>query len=67
MILFTSTFTDTIYEQWLAVKQTNNNKTAQITDTVITLETLRDSLILGTISDYSAKQRLLDAMDIKIK
>ena len=44
-----STSTDTIYEQWLAVKQTNNNKTAQITDTVITLETLRDSLPPGTI------------------
>ena len=56
-----------IYEQWLAVKQTINNKTAQITNTVITLETLRDSLPPGTISDYSAKQRLLDAMDIKLK
>ena len=62
-----STSTDTIYEEWIAVKQTNNNKTAQITDTVITLETLRDSLPPGTISEYSAKQRLLDAMDIKLK
>ena len=62
-----STSTDTIYEQWLAVKQTANGKTAQITDTVINLETLRDSLPQGTISDYSAKQRLLDAMDIKLK
>ena len=62
-----STSTDTIYEQWLAVKQTNNNKTAQITDTVITHETLRDSLLPGTISDYSAKQRHPDAMDIKLK
>src|ERR1700743_1190892 len=62
-----STSTDTIYEQWLAVKQTTNGKTAQITDTVINLETLRDSLPQGTISDYSAKQRLLEAMDIKLK
>jgi len=62
-----STSTDTIYEQWLAVKQTTNGKTAQITDTVITLETLRDSLPLGMISHYLAKQRLLDAMDIKLK
>src|ERR1700743_2294720 len=62
-----STSTDTIYEQWLAVKQTTNGKTAQITDTVINLETLRESLPQGTISDYSAKQRLLDAMDIKLK
>ena len=50
-----STSTEKIYEQWLAVKQANKNKTAQITDTVITLETLRDSLPPGTISDYSAK------------
>ena len=62
-----STSTDTIYEQWLAVKQTANGKTACITDTVINLETLRDILPQGTISDYSAKQRLLDAMDIKLK
>ena len=62
-----STSTDTICEQWLAVKQTNNNKTAQITDTVIALETHRDSQPPGTISDYSAKQRLLDAMDVKLK
>ena len=62
-----STSTDIIYEQWLAVKQTNNNKIAQITDSVITLETLRDSLPPGMISDYSAKQRLLDPMDIKLK
>ena len=61
------TSTDTIYEQWLAVKQTTNGRTAQITDTVINLETLRDSLPQGTISDYSAKQRLLDALDIKLK
>ena len=61
-----STSTDTIYEEWLAVKQTNNNKRAQITDTVIILETQRDSLPAGTISDYSVKQRLLDAMDIKL-
>jgi len=59
--------TDTSYEQWLAVKQTSNGKTAQITDTVITLETLRDSLPPGTISDYLAKQRLLDARDIEAK
>jgi len=39
----------------------------QITDTVITLETLRDSLPPGTISDYSAKQSLLDTLDIKLK
>ena len=62
-----STSTDTIYEQWLAVKKTTNGRTAQITDTVINLETLRDSLPQGTISDYSAKQRLLDAMEIKLK
>jgi len=62
-----STFTDTIYEQWLAVKPITNGKTAQITDTVITLVMLRDSLPPGMISDYSAKQRLLDAMDIKLK
>ena len=62
-----STSTDNIYEQWLAVKQTTKGKTAQITDTVINLETLRDSLPQGTISDYSAKQRLPDAMDIKLK
>ena len=62
-----STSTDTIYEQWLTVKQTTNGRTAQITDTVINLETLRESLPQGTISDYSAKQRLLDAMDIKLK
>ena len=62
-----STSTDTIYEQWLAVKQTANGKTAHITDTIINLEKLRDSLPDGTISDYSAKQRLLDAMDIKLK
>ena len=36
-------------------------------DTVITMETLRDSLPPGTISDYTAKQRLLDTMDIKLK
>ena len=58
---------NTIYEQWLAVKQTTNGKTAQITDTVINLETLIDSLPHGIISDYSAKQRLLNAMDIKLK
>jgi len=62
-----STSTDTIYEQWLAVKQTTNGKTAQIIDIVITLETLRGSLPPGTISGYRAKQRLLDAMDIKLK
>ena len=61
-----STSTDKIYEQWLAVKQTNNNKTGQITDTVITLERLRDSLPPETISDSSAKQSLLDAMDNKL-
>ena len=62
-----STSTDTIYEQWLAVKQTTNGKTAQITDTVINLETLKDSLPQETISDYLAKLRLLDAIDIKLK
>ena len=62
-----STSTDTIYEQWLAVKQTTNGRTVQITDTVINLETPRDSLPKGTISDYSAKQGLLDTMDIKLK
>ena len=62
-----STSADTIDKQWLAVKQTNNNKTAQITDTGITLGTLRDSLPPGTISDYSAKQGLPNAMDIKLK
>ena len=62
-----STSTDTIYEQWLAFKQSTNGRTAHITDPVINLETLRDSLTLGTISDYSAKQRLLDAMDIRLK
>ena len=62
-----STSTNTIYEQWLAVKETNNNKTAQITDTVITVETLRDSLPSGRILDYSGKQRLRDARDIKLK
>ena len=36
-------------------------------DTVITLETHRDSLPSGMISDYSAKQRLLDTLDIKLK
>ena len=50
-----STSTDTIYEQWLAVKQTTNGKTAQITDTIITLETLGDGLPPGTILDYSTK------------
>ena len=60
-------FTDTIYEQWLAVKQTTKGKTAQIRDTDINLEILRDSLPQGMISDYSAKHRLLDAMDIKLK
>ena len=62
-----STSIDTIYEQWLVVKQTTNGKTAPITDTVITLETRRDRVLPGTISDYSANQRLLDAMDIKLK
>ena len=38
-----------------------------MTDTVITLETLRDSLPPGTLSDYSVKYGLLDAMDIKLK
>ena len=50
-----STSTYTIYEQWRAVKQTTNRKTAQITDKFINLETLRDSLPQGTISDYSVK------------
>ena len=50
-----STSTDTIYEQWLTLNQTMNIKTAQITDTFINLETLRDSLLEGTISDYSEK------------
>ena len=62
-----STSPDIIYEQWLAVKQATNGKTAQITDTVINLETLRDSVPQGTISDYLPKQRLLDPMDIKLK
>jgi len=62
-----STSTDTIHEQWLAVKQTINGQTAQISDMVITLETLRDSLPAGTSSDYSANPRLLEAMDIKLK
>jgi len=62
-----SASTDTIYELWLAVKQTTNGKTVLITDTVITLETLRNSSPPGTISDYSAKQSLLDAIDIKLK
>jgi len=62
-----STSTDTIYEQWQAVKQTVNGKTAHITDTIINLERLRDSMPEGTITDYMAKQRLLDAMDIKLK
>ena len=47
--------------------QTTNGETAQITNTVINLEILRDSLPQGTISEYWAKQRLLDAMDIKLK
>ena len=36
-------------------------------DRGITLETLGDSLPPGTISDYAAKQRLPDTMDIKLK
>ena len=39
----------------------------EIRDTVINLETLKDSLPQGTIFDYSANQRLLDSMDIKLK
>jgi len=62
-----STSTDTIYEQWLAVKQTTNGKRVHITDTVITLETLKDSLPPGMIPDYSVKQRFLYAMDPKLK
>jgi len=42
--------TDTIYELWLAVKRTTNGKTAQPTDIVITVETLRDSLPSATTS-----------------
>ena len=42
-------------------------ETVQITDTVITLEMLRDSLPPGMISDYSGRQRLLDTIDIKLK
>jgi len=62
-----STSRDTLYEQWQAVKQTVNGKIAYITDTIINLEKLRDSIPEGTITDYMAKQRLLDAMDIKLK
>ena len=51
----------------MAVKQTTNGKTANITDTIINLETLRSSMPEGSISDYSAKQRLLDAMDNRLK
>ena len=51
----------------MQVMQTTSGKTAQITETVIRLETLRDSLPAATISDYSAKQRLLEAMDIKLR
>ena len=36
-------------------------------ETVINLETLRDSLPHRTISDYSAKERVLDAIDIKLE
>jgi hypothetical protein len=51
----------------MTVKQTTNGKTAHITDTVIRLETLKSSLPEGTISDYSTKQRLLDAMDVRLR
>src|SRR5688500_12640337 len=43
-----------------------DEKLQPITKTVIRLKTLRESLPPDTISDYSAKQRLLDAMDISL-
>src|SRR5207302_6630366 len=62
-----STSTDTIYEKWGNVKQTVDGKTAAITDIIIKLETLRNSMPVGSISDYSAKQRLIGAMDNRLK
>ena len=44
-----------------------DGKVQPITKTVIRLKTLRNSLPTDTISDYSAKQRLLDAMDIRLR
>ena len=50
-----STSTNPIYEKLHTNKETIKRKPAQITDTVIIPETLRDNLPPSTILDYSVK------------
>jgi len=62
-----STNTDDTYHKWQNVRQTAGGQPARITNIAGELADLKGSLPNGSISDYAQKQRLLDAMDSRLR
>ena len=62
-----STNTDDTYHQWQNVRQTAGGHPARITKIAGELADLKASLPAGSISDYTQKQRFLDAIDSRIR
>ena len=62
-----STNTDDTYHKWQNIRQTSGGQPAHITKIAGELANLRGSLPRGSISDYTQRQRFLDAMDTRLR
>jgi len=62
-----STNTDYTYHEWQNVRQTAGGQPARITKIAGELADLKGSLPNGSMSDYAQKQRVLDAMDSRLR
>jgi len=62
-----STNTDDSYHKWQNIRQTAGGQPARITKIPGELVDLKGSLPAGSISDYAQKQRLVDAMDSRLR
>jgi hypothetical protein len=65
--LLTSTSIDDLWHKWESIKQTQDGKVTPITESVIKLKNLRESVPPGTISDIAMKQQFLYCMDITLR
>ena len=61
-----STNTNDTYHEWQNIRQTSGSQPVCITKIVRELADLRGSLPRGSISDYTQRQRFLDAMDTRL-
>ena len=62
-----STNTDDTYHKWQNIRQTSGGQPARITKIAGELADLKGSLPRGSISDYTQRQRFLDAMDSRLR